>query len=77
MARFATPGVSEDDIEFTINGTQISNGINIDINVAFVDVPLTETAPGIPGQMAMSSTDLYVCYAPNLWARFNKDNSTW
>lgn len=77
MAKFATPGISADDIEFTINGTQITNGINIDINVAFVTVPLTETSPGVPGQMAMSATDLYVCYAPNQWARFNKDNSTW
>ena len=77
MARFATPGIAEDDIEFTINGTQITNGINIDINVAFVAVPPTENSPGVPGQMAMSATDLYVCYAPNEWARFNKDNSTW
>lgn len=77
MAKFATPGIQEDAIEFTINGTQITNGINIDINVAFVEVPSSETADGVPGQMAMSATDLYVCYAPNQWARFNKDNSTW
>lgn len=77
MARFATPGIQEDEIQFTINGTQITNGINIDINVAFVEVPISETSAGIPGQMAMSATDLYVCYAPNQWARFNKDNSTW
>ena len=77
MARFADAGISEDQIEFTINGTQIVNGVDIDINVSFVNVPLSETSPGIPGQMAMSATDLYVCYAPNLWARFNKDNSTW
>lgn len=77
MARFASPGVQEEDIAFTINGTEITNGINIDIQVAFVEVPPTENHPGIPGQMAMSTTDLYVCYAPNQWARFNKDNSTW
>lgn len=77
MARFASPGVQEEDIAFTINGTEITNGINIDIQVAFVSVPPTENSPGIPGQMAMSTTDLYVCYALNQWARFNKDNSTW
>ena len=77
MARFANPGIQEDEIGFTINGSEITNGINIDINVSFVEVPLSETSFGVPGQMAMSSTDLYVCYAPNQWARFNKDNSTW
>lgn len=77
MARFATPGIQEDEIAFTINGSEITNGVNIDINVSFVEVPLSETSPGVPGQMAMSPTDLYVCYAPNQWARFNKDNSTW
>lgn len=62
---------------FTINGTKITDGDNVDIKVSFVAVPATRTSPGITGQMAMSSTDLYVCYATNSWARFNKDASTW
>jgi hypothetical protein len=35
----------------------------------FVAAPATSTSPGVPNQVAYSTTFLYLCVAPNSWRR--------
>jgi hypothetical protein len=34
-----------------------------------VDVPLTLTSPGVPGDMAFDNGFIYTCIAPNVWKK--------
>jgi hypothetical protein len=37
-------------------------------------VPTTSTGPGTPGTVMQDATHIYICYAPNQWARVTRDS---
>jgi len=48
-----------------------NNGCEIDsvLPAQIVAAPATKTSPGVPGQIAYTATELYICTATNIWAR--------
>lgn len=62
----------------TLNSTQIEGVKNLGLiyqallglGLNLVPVPATSTSPGNAGQVAASSTFMYLCIAPNTWRRW-------
>lgn len=54
------------------NGVKAVNNLTKSVDATFpnwVDVPVSATATGTPGQVAYDATHMYVCVATNTWVR--------
>lgn len=57
--------INHNDIQVNLAGNIIMNQLKFE----WVEPPATRNSPGIPGQMSFDDDYLFICVAPNLWAR--------
>lgn len=64
----------KESIQVVIDNNELNVELNATVNYnimqfQWVEPPATRNSPGVAGQMSFNDDYIFVCVAPNLWAR--------